>query len=96
MYADKAEEFNQHVTEACKLTDTGEIRKALSIQTKPLSPNDEQEEKTSDTESEDNISATNRSKQEEKTSVTESEDSISATNRSNTISHSVSQQKSLS
>lgn len=59
VYADKAEIFNRHVIEACKLADTGDTRKILSIQTKSSSPTDELEEETSNTESEENISATN-------------------------------------
>jgi hypothetical protein len=60
VYADKAETFNRHVTDACKLADNGETRKILSIQTKS-SPTDELEGETSNTESEENISATDSS-----------------------------------
>lgn len=56
VYADKAETFNRHVIEACKLADTGDTRK---IQTKSSSPTDDLEEETSNTESEENISSTN-------------------------------------
>lgn len=59
VYADKAETFNRHVIEACILADTGDTRKILSMQTKSSSPTDELEEETSNTESEENISATN-------------------------------------
>lgn len=59
VYADKAETFNRHVIEACMLADTGDTRKILSIHTKSSSPTDELEEETSNTESEENISATN-------------------------------------
>jgi abhydrolase domain-containing protein 5 len=61
VYADKVETFNRYVIEACKLADTGETRKIPSIQTKSSSPTDELEGETSNTESEENISATNSS-----------------------------------
>jgi abhydrolase domain-containing protein 5 len=61
VYADRADIFNRHVNDACKLADGGETRKKLSPQTKLSSPSEELEEETSNTESEENVSATNRS-----------------------------------
>jgi abhydrolase domain-containing protein 5 len=61
VYADKAETFNHHVIEACKLADSGEVKKQVSIQIKSSSPANELEGETSNTESEENILAVNDS-----------------------------------
>ncbi|XP_021941395.1 protein ABHD4 isoform X2 [Zootermopsis nevadensis] len=61
VYADKAETFNRHVIEACKLADSEQTKKNVSIQIKSSSPANELEEETSNTESEENISAVNGS-----------------------------------
>lgn len=55
VYADKAETFNRHVIEACKLADSGETKKKFLMQIKSC-PTNELEGETSNTESEENIS----------------------------------------